>query len=102
MLMLMMLLGPDYAVWDKGATIRFKHPGRTTLYARVTLDEDELERIRAKLADNPKLDRVFHIDWTDGAGHVHASIEKTIHVRRKDAMRNVSSAPSPEIRRAAA
>ena len=102
MVMLMKLLGPDYAVWDKAATIRYKHPGRTTLYARVTLDEDELESIRAKLADSPKLDRVFHIDWTDGAGNVHASIQKTIHVRRKDAMRTVSSAPSPEIRRAAA
>ena len=102
MVMLMKLLGPDYAVWDKGSTIRFKHPGRAALYARVTLDEHELESIRAELVDRSKVDRVFHIDWTDGAGKVHASIEKTIHIRRKNAIRNVSSTPSAERRRAAA
>ncbi len=102
MVMLMKLLGPDYAVWDKAATIRFKHPGRTTLYTRLTLDEHELESIRAELVDSPKLDRVFHFDWRDGAGKVHASIEKTIHIRRKDGMRDASSTPSQEGRRIAA
>src|SRR6478672_11627229 len=34
MIMLMKTLGPDYIVWDKGATVRFKKPGRGTLYAR--------------------------------------------------------------------
>ncbi len=89
MVMLMKLLGPDYAVWDKGSTVRFKQPARTTLYARITIDELELESIRAELVDRSKVDRVFHIDWTDGAGKVHASIEKTIHVRRRDGISNV-------------
>ena len=77
------LLGPDYVVWDKVSTIRFKQPGRTALYARVALDEPELESIRAALIDRPKLDRIFEIHPTDSAGNVHASIEKTIHIRRK-------------------
>jgi len=102
MVVLMKLLGPDYAVWDKGTTIHFKRPGRTTLYARITVDEDELESIRVELADNPKLNRVFHIDWTDAAGNVHASIEKTIHIRRKDSLRNVSATSARERRRIAA
>ncbi len=95
MVMLIKLLGSAYAVWDKETTIRFQHPGRTTLYARITLDEHELESIRAELADSPKLDHVFHVDWTDDAGNVHASIDKTIHVRHKDGTRrNVSSKPA--------
>lgn len=102
MVVLMKLLGPDYAVWDKGTTIHFKQPGRTTLYARITVDEDELESLRVELADNPKLNRVFHIDWTDAAGNVHASIEKTIHIRRKDSLRNVSATSARERRRIAA
>ncbi len=89
MVMLMKLLGPDYAVWDKESTVFFKQPGRTTLYARITIDEHELESIRAELVDSPKRDRVFHVDWTDTAGNVHASIEKTIHVRRRNGMRHV-------------
>jgi len=96
MIMLIKLLGPDYVVWDKAATIRFKHPGRTTLYARFTLDEHELENIRSELVDRLKLDRVFYVDLTDGGGKVHASIEKRIHVRRKDSVRNVSPTPAEE------
>ena len=41
MIMLIHLLGPDYVVWDKAATIRFKRPGRTTLVARFVIDEAE-------------------------------------------------------------
>ena len=96
MVMLIKLLGPDYAVWDKTTTIRFQHPARTTVYARITLDENELDSIRNELADSPKLDRVFQVDWTDDAGNVHASVEKTIHVRRKDGTRNLSSKLSGE------
>src|SRR6266496_6489335 len=33
MIMLIQLLGRDYVVWDKAATIRFRRPGQTTLYA---------------------------------------------------------------------
>ncbi len=50
---------------------------------RVALDEPELKSIRAALIDRPKLDRVFEIHLPDSAGNVHASIKKTIHIRRK-------------------
>src|SRR5947209_4931365 len=33
MLMLIRCLGPGYIVWDKAATLQFKKPGRSTLYA---------------------------------------------------------------------
>src|SRR4051812_40173463 len=32
MLMLIWLLGREYVVWDKSASIRFRKPGRATLY----------------------------------------------------------------------
>ena len=83
LVMLIKLLGSDYHIWDKASTIRFKQPGRTTLYARITLHDQELKNIRATLVDKPKLDRVFHIDLIDQVGNIHASIEKTIHIRRK-------------------
>ena len=37
MIMLMHRLGPDYEVWDKAATIRFRKPGRTTSTATLAL-----------------------------------------------------------------
>jgi hypothetical protein len=33
-------------VWDKAATIRFKKPGRGTLYARFVIPEEEIATIR--------------------------------------------------------
>ena len=51
----------------------------------MTLDEGQLESIRRELAQTPKLDRVFHVDLVDREGVVYASVDKTIHIRRRDA-----------------
>ncbi len=83
MLMLMKNLGPGYVVWDKAATIRFRRPGRSTLYAAFRLDQALLEGIRLELETVPKLDRVFTVELTDAAGLVHATVDKTIHVSRR-------------------
>lgn len=83
MIMLMRLLGRDYIVWDKAATIRFRKPGRTTLFANFRLDDAELEAIRAAAADGAPLDRTYNVDLVDAEGVVHASVEKVIYIRRK-------------------
>ena len=84
MVMLIKVLGPEYIVWDKEATIHFKQPGRTTLYATFAIDEQELQTIREELIDKPKIDRVYRVELADADGNVAASVEKTIHIRRKD------------------
>jgi hypothetical protein len=83
MVMLIRNLGPDYLVWDKAASIRFRRPGRTTLHARFALDDAELDAIRATLADASAIDRVYTIDLVNADGVVHATVEKTIHIRLK-------------------
>lgn len=87
MVMLIKLLGPEYVVWDKAAAIRFRKPGRTTLTARFVVTEDELAAIRAAAALQPSVERTYTIELADAAGVVHATVEKTVHVRRKDARR---------------
>ena len=83
MVMLIRNLGPDYVVWDKAATICFRKPGRGTLYARFTLDQAELDSIKRELNGQRSIDRVYHVDLTDAEGVVHASVEKTIYIARK-------------------
>ena len=83
MVMLIRNLGPDYVVWDKAASIRFRRPGRTTLRARFLLDDAELDAIRAALADTAAVDRTYTVELADAEGVVHAVVEKIIHVRRK-------------------
>ena len=83
MIMLIKCLGPEYVVWDKAATIRFRKPGRSTLYATFRLDGAELDAIRAATANGDPVDRVYDVDLVDAEGVVHASVEKVIYVRRK-------------------
>ncbi len=82
MIMLIKILGRGYIVWDKAATIRFRKPGRGKLFARFVIQEEEIATIRRLLETGNSIDRVFNVDLTDGAGVVHASVEKTIYIRR--------------------
>jgi len=84
MIMLIKILGPDYIVWDKAATIRFKKPGRGTLYARFVIAEEEVETIRRRLQTEHSIDRVYRVDLTDADGVVHAEVDKTVYIRRKE------------------
>jgi acyl-coenzyme A thioesterase PaaI-like protein len=84
MVMLIQALGPRYVVWDKAAAIRFRRPGRTTLHARFVLDDAELDAIRSALEHAPAVDRTYVVDLVDDEGVVHATVEKVIHVRRKE------------------
>lgn len=82
MIMLIRNLGKGYVVWDKAATIRFKKPGRATLYARFTLDQPELDAIRAELEQTRSIERVYRVELTDAHGVVCAEIDKVIYIRR--------------------
>lgn len=84
MLMLIKRLGPDYVVWDREATIRFRRPGRSTLRARFVVTDEELDEIRAALpAPGDRTDRTWTIDLVDDEGVPHATVQKVIHIRRK-------------------
>ncbi len=84
MIMLIRLLGKDYIVWDKSATIKFIKPGKETLYARFELDKNSVEKYRAELEEKHSIDKVFSVELVNKAGLVHALIEKTIYMRKKE------------------
>lgn len=85
MLMLIRILGNEYVVWDKAANIQFKRPGRSTLYATFQLDDEEIEVIREATAPGAPIDRHYVVELKDKPGKVHATIDKTIYIRRKAA-----------------
>lgn len=83
MLMLIKILGRDYVVWDKAAKIRFKKPGKDTLYVDFRLSSEEIGEIK-RLAENDKsIDRVYELKLKDKRGVVHAVIEKTLYISKK-------------------
>ena len=83
MVMLIKALGPGYVVWDKSATIRFRRPGRSTVYATFIVTDGELDAIRAALETERAIDRTYRIQLVDAEGVVHAEVEKVIHIRPK-------------------
>lgn len=82
MIMLMRLLGPAFVVWDKAAEIRFLKPGRGTLHGTFTIGEQELAAIRERTAHGP-IDRLYSVDLVDENGVPHATVMKTIYIRRQ-------------------
>lgn len=84
MLMLIKNLGSDYVVWDKSACIRFKKPGRSTLFARFALEDGELDAIRNELKLRHSVDRTYQVELTDRDGVVHALVDKVVYIRLKE------------------
>ncbi len=83
MLMLLQILGPSFVVWDKAGSIRFRKPGRSTLYLRYELTDDLLTGIRRDVAENGQTERTFTLQWVDANGVVHAEIERLCYIADK-------------------
>lgn len=82
MFLLMHALGPEYLVWDKAASIRFRRPARTTLHATFRLPPGEADEVRRLVAQQGKVDRTYAVDLVDAEGVPHATLEKVLNVRR--------------------
>jgi Domain of unknown function (DUF4442) len=87
MVMLIENLGPDYVVWDKAATIRFKKPGRGKMFAAFRLSDSQLDQIRQDAALHRKLEPTFTVEVRDELGDVVAEVDKVIYIRLRSALK---------------
>lgn len=78
--MLYKILGYKYRVIDKTASIHFKRPVKTTLFAKFFIGQIELKDIRKDLQVTPKVERHFEVDLVDQWGVVHASCKKQLSI----------------------
>ena len=85
MLLLMQLLGKEYVIWDKAATIEFVKPGKGTVTAIFTLSEEELAVIKEKIADGNKYLPEFTVKIVDEQGDLVAEVKKVLYIRKKRA-----------------
>ena len=82
-LMMLHNLGPDYVVWDKAATIRYRRPGRGDVHARFRLAASAIARARRATARGAKHEPVFRATIVDRDDAVVAEVEKTLSIRRR-------------------
>jgi hypothetical protein len=83
MLMLMTLLGKDYIVWDKSASIRYKIPAKGTVYAKFELSPEQISSIKSQLQQSNKIEPEFLVQITDESGNIICDINKVLHISKK-------------------
>lgn len=85
MLLLMKLLGKDYYVWDKSASIDFIKATKEKVTAKIKITDEDIKEIKQKTKNGEKYLPTFIIDIRDESGELVASAEKIIYIRKKKA-----------------
>ncbi len=83
MLMLLRSLGSSYVVWDKSATIRFRKPGKSTLYAVCKVSEEDRQSIMEEVKLMGETTRDFTVAWKDKNGVTYAEIVRHCYIASK-------------------
>jgi acyl-coenzyme A thioesterase PaaI-like protein len=82
--LLIKCLGPQYIVWDKAGSIRFRRPGKGRLRARVVYTNEDLAAVRAAVAENGRYDFTKEVEWLDENDEVISTLSKTVYVASKE------------------
>ncbi len=83
MIQLMNILGEDYIVWDKEASINYKRPGKETIYCEFTFTKDEIKTIKKNIASDGEMNILKTSTLIDKKGNTIAELRKTIYVANK-------------------
>lgn len=83
MLMLMQLMGRDYIIWDKSASIRFKKPGKGRVHAIFELSKEQIDFFKTELLTKTKIEPLLIVKIMDESGDVVAEVEKCLYLKKK-------------------
>ena len=82
MLLLMRLLGKDYRVWDRSATIDFVKASKKKVTSVIRIADEELASIRRHTANGDKHLARFFLEIRDADAELVARVEKVVYVRK--------------------
>jgi hypothetical protein len=83
MIQLINILGNEYVVWDKAATIKYKRPGKETLFCEFTFTSEEILSIKKDVEKKGEVDIIKTPNIITKEGVVIAELSKTIYVASK-------------------
>ncbi|UII25949.1 DUF4442 domain-containing protein [Fulvivirga maritima] len=83
MFILIDLLGSDYMVMDKGASIRYKRPGKGTLSCVFEVSTEQVQSIKQELDEIGKKDYTFLCEVKNSKGEIVTEVDKIVYVRKK-------------------
>jgi len=83
MLMLMKLLGKDYIVWDKSASIDFIKPGTGTVRSAMIITDEMLANIKQETQSGDKYLPTFKVEIFNQKNELVARASKTLYIKKK-------------------
>ncbi len=83
MLMLIELLGEQYVVWDKAASIEFIRPGTGLVQAVFQLSDQDLELIYEKTSRGKKYEPEFTVEVLNEKQELVARVHKTLWIKKR-------------------
>ncbi len=83
MLMLLEILGKDYIVWDKAASIKFIKPGTQKVFAKFRLTPSQIEQFKNECETQKKIEPNLTVSVVDSEGTLIAEVVKTLYIKKK-------------------
>lgn len=84
MIQLITILGDNYVVWDKEASIKYKRPAKESVFTEFTFNKAEIESIKKNVALKGEITLIKTPNILTADGIIIAELIKTIYVADKD------------------
>lgn len=83
MIQLIQILGDDYVIWDKAATINYKHPAKETLFCDFIFTDEEIEAIKKRIQTEHEItiEKTTHL--TNTKNKIFAEVIKIVYIAEK-------------------
>ncbi len=83
MIQLMQILGEEYVVWDKAATIHYKRPAKEHLFCEFIFTNDELEAIKKQVKETHEMTIEKTTYLKNSSEQIFAEVIKTLYIAEK-------------------
>lgn len=83
MVQLINILGPDYVVWDKSATVKFIRPIKKKVFAKFEITDELLAEIKSNIARSNSYTVNLPAIFEDENTVVYAEVIKTLYIADK-------------------
>jgi acyl-coenzyme A thioesterase PaaI-like protein len=84
MAQLINILGDDYVVWDKSATIKFVRPVKHTVMAGFRISDELVQEIKNEVSKHKEYVFELPAEFRDKVGNTYVQVTKQLYVADKD------------------
>lgn len=83
MIQLIQILGDDFVVWDKTASVKYKRPAKETIFGEFVFSVEEIQTIKQQLLEQNELEIAKIMTLENKKNLIFAEIYKTIYIANK-------------------